>query len=128
MTKNWQFTAYGLEVHVQPAGDRPHRQALFAQAIDLLVPPPGIRDPHRVRTLQHGQARRFVGGIVRGRRRGFGQAGVVRGDQPFHVPGQVVPQVPPFGDLHSVGCAVPGAVSIGEISYWNCWNSLGFAG
>jgi len=52
------------------------------------------------------------GGFVRGRHCGFGQAGVVRGYQAFHVTAQVVPQVPPVGDLHSVGRAVPGAVGV----------------
>ena len=37
--------AHGLEVQVQSAGDRPHRQAPFAQVMELLVPLPGVRDP-----------------------------------------------------------------------------------
>ena len=37
---------------------------------------------------------------------------MVRGHQSFHVPAQVVPQVPPVGDLHRVGRAVPGAVGV----------------
>jgi len=62
----------GLEVHIQAAGNRPHRQTLSVQVMDLLVPPPGVRNPYPVRPLQHGQVRRFVPGVVGGRRRGFG--------------------------------------------------------
>ena len=63
-----------------------------------LVPLPGVRDPGRVGSLQHGQVYRVIRAVVRGRRRGLGQAGVVRGHKPFHVPAQVVPQVPATGD------------------------------
>jgi hypothetical protein len=36
----------------------------------------------------------------------------MRGNQSFHVPAQVVPKMPPVGDLHSVGCAVSGTVGV----------------
>ena len=82
--------------------------------MELLVPLAGVRDPGRVRPLQQRSRIWWVipGGFVRGRHCGFGQAGVVRGDQAFHVTAQVVPQMPPVGDLHSVGRAVPGAVGV----------------
>jgi len=38
---------------------------------------------------------------------------MVRGHQSLHVPAQVVPQVPPVGDLYRAGRTITGAVGVG---------------
>jgi hypothetical protein len=75
-----------------------------------VIPLPGVLDPHRVRPPRHDRVHRVHG--VRGRVGGLGQAGVVRGHQSLHVLAQVVPQVPPVGDLHRAGRTVTGAVGV----------------
>ena len=77
----------------------------------LVIPLPGVLDPHRARPLRHDRVHR-VRRSIRGRRRRFGQAGVVPGDQPLHMPAQVVPQVPPVGDLHRARRTVTGAIGV----------------
>jgi hypothetical protein len=45
-----QVAAHGLEVHAEPAGDYPHRQALHPQSVDFIPPPLGVLGPcwHRL--------------------------------------------------------------------------------
>jgi len=76
----------------------------------LVIPLPGVLDPHRARPLRHDRGARIGG--VRRRDDRLGQAGVVRGDQSLHVLAQVVPQVPPVGDLDRVGRTAAGAVGV----------------
>ncbi len=80
----------------------------------LVIPLPGVLDPRRVRPGRHDRVHRvaWVRAGVRRRDDRLGQAGMVRGHQSLHVPAQVVPQVPPVGDLHRVGCAGTGAVGV----------------
>jgi hypothetical protein len=95
-------------------GDRPHRQALLEQVMGLVIPLPGVLDPHRIRPPRHDRVQRVAWVRAGGRRRDdrLGQAGVMSGDQSFHVLAQVVPQVPPVGDLHRVGRTVTVAVGV----------------
>ena len=56
-----QVTAHGLEVQVQIAGDRPPRQATFAQFMGLVIPLPGVLDPHVSPPRGHDRVRVFRG-------------------------------------------------------------------
>ena len=110
-----EVAAHGLEVQVQFAGDRAHRQATFAQLMGLVIPLAGVLDPHRVRRPERHDQVHWVAWVKAGVRLAddrLGQAGMVYGDQPLHVPAQVVPQVPPVGNLDRGRRTVTGAVRI----------------
>ena len=81
----------------------------------LVIPLPGVLDSRRVRPRRYNRVPGIVAWVRAGVRRRddrLGQAGMVRGDQSFHVLAQVVPQVPPVGDLDRVGRTVTGAVGV----------------
>ena len=81
----------------------------------LVIPVPGVRDSRRVWPRRYDRVHWIVAWVRAGVRRRddrLGQAGVVRGHQSLHVPAQVVPQVPPVGDLYRAGRTITGAVGV----------------
>ncbi len=86
------------------------RRSGFARPYIAVFSFPNVLDPYRLRPLRRDRVHRVIHAVVQGRRRGFGQAGVVGGHQPLDVVAQVVPQMPPVGDLHRAGSTIPGAV------------------